>query len=97
MGEQPQSRLGSTTGGSSPERRRHGKVWKGGPVMGAGDVVARGGVWVVVYEPSEVDHQGGSEEKAKPVMEGAIRWRGRRKGMARAAFLRRTVTAPLPL
>ena len=64
---------------------------------GGGRCGGAAGVWVVVYEPSEVDHQGGSEEKAKPVMEGAIRWRGRRKGMARAAFLRRTVTAPLPL
>ncbi|CAL8297305.1 unnamed protein product [Gadus morhua 'NCC'] len=51
MGEQPQSRLGSTTGGSSPERRRHGKVWKGGPVMGAGDVVARRGFRVIAVLP----------------------------------------------
>ncbi|CAL8328626.1 unnamed protein product [Arctogadus glacialis] len=33
MGEQPRSRLGSTPGGSSPERRRHGKKAQISPAL----------------------------------------------------------------
>lgn len=55
-----------------------GGRWAVGLAARVGGVVVR--VWVVVYEPSEVDHQGGSQEKAKPVMERAIRCTQRRKG-----------------